>query len=72
MEAPAEDDLHGDCKGGLEGLVGQLHPLGGDHEAFVVSGGATWISTLLKFSFSWLKRPNPMLVQSMKTIEFLE
>ena len=51
MEAPAEDDLHGDCKGGLEGLVGQLHPLGGDHKAFVVSGGATWILTLLKFSF---------------------
>ena len=40
VEAPAETGFHGDGKGGLEGLVRELHPLGGDHEAFVVSGGA--------------------------------
>ena len=40
MEAPAEAGLHGDGKGGLGGLVGKLRPLGGDHEAFVVGGGA--------------------------------
>ena len=28
------------CRGGLEGLVGQLHPLGGDHKALVVGGDA--------------------------------
>ena len=40
VEAPAEAGLHGDGKGGLGGLVGKLRPLGGDHEAFVVGGGA--------------------------------
>ena len=40
MEAPAEAGLHGDGKGGLGGLVGELRPLGGDHEAFVVGSGA--------------------------------
>ena len=38
-EAPAKV-AHGNCNGGLEGLAGQLHLFGGDHEAFVVSGGA--------------------------------
>ena len=40
MEAPAEASLHGDGEGGLGGLVGELRPLGGDHEAFVVGSGA--------------------------------
>ena len=40
MEAPAKAGHHGNCKGGLEGLVRELHPLNGDHKAFVVSGGA--------------------------------
>ena len=39
MEAPAKAGHHGNCKCGLEGLVRELHPLGGDHEAFVVSSG---------------------------------
>ena len=39
VEAPAKAGHHGNCKGGLEGLVRELHPLGGDHEAFVVSSG---------------------------------
>ena len=34
MEAPAKAGYHDNCKGGLEGLVG------GDHEAFIVGGGA--------------------------------
>ena len=33
MEAPAEAGHHGDL------AMGQLHFLGGDHKAFVVSGG---------------------------------
>ena len=40
MEAPAEAGLHGDGEGGLGRLMGQLCPLGGDHEALVVGGGA--------------------------------
>ena len=40
VAAPSEADFHGGGKGGLEGLVDQLHPLCGDHEAFVVGGGA--------------------------------
>ena len=40
MEAPAKANHNGDCKGGLEGLVGQLHPLGGGHKALVVGGDA--------------------------------
>ena len=40
VEAPAEASLHGDGEGGLGGLVGELRPLGGDHEAFVVGSGA--------------------------------
>ena len=40
VEAPAKARHHDNCKGGLEGMVGQLHHLGGDHEAFVVGSGA--------------------------------
>ena len=40
MEAPAKASHNGDCRGGLEGLVRQLHPLGGDHKALVVGGDA--------------------------------
>ena len=40
VEAPAKASHNGDCRGGLEGLVGQLHPLGGDHKALVVGGDA--------------------------------
>ena len=32
--------FHCDGKGGPGGFVGQLRPLGGDHEAFVVGGSA--------------------------------
>ena len=36
----AKASHNGDCRGGLEGLVRQLHPLGGDHKALVVGGDA--------------------------------
>ena len=36
VEAPAEDGIHCDGKGGPGGFVGQLRPLGGDHKGFVV------------------------------------
>ena len=48
MEAPAEASLHGDGEGCLGGLVGELRPLGGDHEAFVVSGGANLVFNIVK------------------------
>ena len=39
MKAPAKSSLHGDGEGSLGRLVGELGPLGGQHEALVVSGG---------------------------------
>ena len=49
MKTPAKSSLHGDGEGGLGWLVGELRPLGGQHEALVVSGGShldNWISQL--------------------------
>ena len=49
MKAPAKSSLHGDSEGGLGWLVGELGPLGGQHEALVVSGGGhldNWISKM--------------------------
>ena len=49
MEAPVDAGHHGDCKGGLEGLVGQLR---GDHEAFVVPVISSRLLFLWKSSVS--------------------
>ena len=49
MKAPAKSSLHGDSEGGLGWLVGELGPLGSQHEALVVSGGGhldNWISKM--------------------------
>ena len=46
MKTPAKSSLHGDGEGSLGWLVGELEPLGGQHEALVVSGGSNlnrWI-----------------------------
>ena len=59
VEAPAKAGHHGNCKGGLEGLVRELHPLGGDHEAFVVSSGGNLDFNIAKVQLksSWCNSP---------------
>ena len=56
----------GSCQGwpswqlqGWQGLVRELHPLGGDHEAFVVSGGANLDFNIAKVQLksSWCNSP---------------
>ena len=64
MEAPAEAGFHGDGKArvALKGLWVNFTHLVVTMKPLLSAAALTWVSTLLKFSFSWLKRHNPILI----------
>ena len=59
VEAPAEAGFHGDGKArvALKGLWVNFTHLVVTMKPLLSAAALTWVSTLLKFSFSWLKRP---------------
>ena len=64
VEAPAEAGFHGDGKArvALKGLWVNFTHLVVTMKPWLSAAALTWVSTLLKFSFSWLKRPDPILI----------